>query len=84
MHLITRLSVTLGTVAVLATSFASVGSASAYSAVPVRALDACPASYTADFTAITPDFQTAASSAAPDKLSAIALKLIQLRYKFEE
>ena len=84
MHLMTRLSVTLGTVAVLVTSLASVGSASAHAALPVRALDACPATYTADFTAITPDFQTAASSAAADKLAAIALKLIQLRYKYED
>lgn len=83
MRLMTRLSVAISTTAVLALSFAGIGSVSAHGAVAAQAA-VCPADYSADVGSGAKDVGTTAPSGAVDKISALALKLIQLRYKYED
>jgi len=87
MHLMIRVSAAFSTAAVLALSFAGiapVGAHAAIAAIAARTVAACPDTYSADKTTAANDFLTMYSTPAADKLSAWALKLIQLRYKYED
>jgi hypothetical protein len=84
MRLITRLSAVLGTAAVFTMSLAGVGNvASAHSSVAALAATCDPA-FGADVSAAASALSDAATTTAADKLSAVSLTLIKLRYKYED
>ena len=85
MRSITRLSTAVGTAALFTLSFAGGGSvASAHSAVARAQATACDSTFGADAVTAFGGFAEASKTLAADKLPALGVTLITLRYKYED